>query len=55
MLSTYSDEGLDISQHFAESMFGGPDLDPDTEEVIAGKVKGQGHMWPAELSTDTLM
>ena len=37
ILSAFSDEGLDISQHFAESMFAGPDLDVDAEEVITGQ------------------
>jgi hypothetical protein len=37
VLSVYSDEGLDLSQHFAESLFSGPDLDGDTEEMISGE------------------
>ena len=37
MLSFFSDEGLDLSQHtLTDTMFVGPDLDQDGEEVITG-------------------
>ena len=36
-LSVFSDEGLDLSQRISESMFVGPDLEPDSEEVIYGE------------------
>lgn len=36
-MSVYSDEGLDLSQRISESIFAGPDLDPDGEEVILGQ------------------
>ena len=36
-ISVFSDEGLDLSQRISESMFVGPDLEPDSEEVIYGK------------------
>ena len=35
--SVCSDEGLDLSQHVSESIFEGPDLDPDGEEVVVGE------------------
>lgn len=35
--SSYSDEGLDLSQQLAESMFAGPDLDADGEELITSE------------------
>ena len=35
--SMFSDEGLDLSQRVNESIFAGPELDPDGEEVIIGK------------------
>ena len=35
-MSMYSDEGLDLSQRISESIFMGPDLEPDSEEVIYG-------------------
>ncbi|PIK38654.1 putative A-kinase anchor protein 9 isoform X6 [Apostichopus japonicus] len=34
ILSNMSDEGLELSQQLAESMFAGPDLDSDGEELI---------------------
>ncbi len=37
MLSFFSDEGLDLSQHtLTDTMFAGPELDADGEEVITG-------------------
>ena len=36
-MSMYSDEGLDLSQRISESIFMGPDLEADSEEVIYGK------------------
>ena len=33
----YSDEGLDLSQRISESIFMGPDLEADSEEVIYGE------------------
>ena len=35
-LSVYSDEGLDLSQRLSESIFGGPDLEADSEEIVYG-------------------
>ena len=40
-LSMYSDEGLDLSQRISESIFMGPDLEADSEEVIYGKCTRQ--------------
>ena len=37
-ISIFSDEGLDLSQRINESVFAGPDLDPDGEEIIMGKL-----------------
>ena len=34
LLSAYSDEGLDLSQKISESLFIGPNLDPDVDEVV---------------------
>ena len=40
MLSFFSDEGLDLSQHtLTDTMFVGPDLDQDGEEVITGRIQ----------------
>ena len=37
VLSFFSDEGLDLSQHtLTDTMFVGPELDADGEEVITG-------------------
>ncbi len=37
-MSFFSDEGLDLSQHtLTDTMFVGPELDADGEEVITGK------------------
>jgi len=36
ILSAYSDEGLDLSQKISESLFIGPGLDPDVDEVVTG-------------------
>ena len=36
-----SDEGLDLSQRISESLFAGPELDADSEEIIMGKWNGQ--------------
>ena len=36
--SLLSDEGLDVSQRISESLFAGPDLDADGEEIISGKM-----------------
>ena len=35
--SVYSDEGLDISLRLSESIFQGPDLDPESETLVLGK------------------
>ena len=37
MYSIATDEGLEISQRLAESMFVGPDLDAEGEEVLTGQ------------------
>lgn len=37
ILSSATDEGLEISQRLAESIFVGPDLDADGEEILTGK------------------
>ena len=34
LFSMSNDEGLELSQQLAESMFAGPDLDSDGEELI---------------------
>lgn len=34
--SMFSDEGLELSQHVNESMFVGPDLDSEGEEIVTG-------------------
>ena len=50
--SVFSDEGLDLSQKLSESIFAGPDLDPDGEEIILGK----GHIvLPVELRGNVLL
>lgn len=36
-MSMASDEGLDVSQRFMETIFTGPELDADSEEVITGQ------------------
>ncbi len=36
--SAWSDEGLDLSQQLAESIFAGPDLDSDGEELVSGRL-----------------
>ena len=33
----YEDEGLDLSQRLNESLFAGPELDADSEEIIFGE------------------
>ena len=35
-MSVNSDEGLDLSQRLGESLFIGPELDLDSEEIITG-------------------
>ena len=39
--SLLSDEGLDVSQRISESLFAGPDLDADGEEIISGKMSAR--------------
>ena len=41
---SFVDEGLDLSQRLAESMFVGPDLDPAARDVVTntGTKVGQG-------------
>ena len=34
--SAWSDEGLELSQQLTESIFAGPDLDSDGEELVSG-------------------
>jgi len=34
--SVCSDEGLDVSQQFAETVFTGSSLDADAEEIVSG-------------------
>jgi len=34
--SVCSDEGLDVSQQFAETVFTGSSLDSDAEEIVSG-------------------
>lgn len=36
LLSNGIDEGLEISQRLAESIFAGPDLDAEGEEILLG-------------------
>ena len=36
ILSNATDEGLEISQRLAESIFVGPDLDAEGEEILTG-------------------
>lgn len=36
VLSNMTDEGLDLSQKISESIFQGPELDADGEELLAG-------------------
>ncbi len=36
-ISVLSDEGLELSQRMSESIFVGPGLDADSEEVIRGE------------------
>jgi len=36
-LSNVTDEGLDLSQRISESIFQGPELDKDGEEILRGK------------------
>jgi len=35
-VSVCSDEGLDVSQQFAETVFTGSSLDSDAEEIVSG-------------------
>ena len=35
-VSVCSDEGLDVSQQFAETVFTGSSLDADAEEIVSG-------------------
>jgi len=35
-MSACSDEGLDVSQQFAETVFSGSTLDSDAEEIVSG-------------------
>ena len=37
ILSNVTDEGLDLSQRISESIFQGPELDKDGEEILRGK------------------
>ena len=34
--SGVSDEGLDMSQRITDTIFSGPELDPEVEEVVTG-------------------
>jgi len=36
-VSVCSDEGLDVSQQFAETVFTGSSLDSDAEEIVSGE------------------
>jgi len=36
-VSVCSDEGLDVSQQFAETVFSGSSLDSDAEEIVSGE------------------
>lgn len=42
--SMLSDEGLDLSQRINESIFAGPELDADGEEVILGEFATLSHL-----------
>ena len=36
VVSCGTDEGLEVSQRLAESIFAGPDIDADGEEILSG-------------------
>ena len=43
ILSNLTDEGLDLSQRISESIFQGPELDTEGEELLTGNVtQGRG-------------